>query len=166
MFQPFKSHILLLLKAKSLISYQYRSNMLVLSPLWFDYTTAQATPIVALHTGEAHLQFYIWYSLKEPLSLSLSFFQVTLQGHSLTLLYSVFDFNINKVKCFVLSLVHMAQQGQWPQWGCFLLFLVWKVYIKMLQNIGCDTLFNYQCTYMQLVNFMMRSYKFIISNCL
>ena len=29
-----------------------------------------------------------------------------------------------------------------------------------------DTLFNYQCTYMQLVNFMMRSCKFIISNCL
>ena len=36
----------------------------------------------------------------------------------------------------------------------------------MLQHMGCDTLFNYQCTYMQLVNFMMRSCKFIISNCL
>ena len=36
----------------------------------------------------------------------------------------------------------------------------------MLQHMGRDTLFNYQCTYMQLVNFMMRSCKFIISNCL
>ena len=36
----------------------------------------------------------------------------------------------------------------------------------MLQHMGRDTLFNYQCTYMQLVNFMLRSCKFIISNCL
>ena len=78
--------------------------MLVSSPLCFDYTAAQATPIAALHAGEAHLQFYIWYSLKEPLSL-LGYF---LGSFSHYLSYSVFDFNMNKVTCFILNLVHMA----------------------------------------------------------
>ena len=84
--------------------------MLVLSPLCFDYTTAQATPIATLHAGEAHLQFYIWYSLKEPLSLFLLGYFLGSFSHSIVfcILYLVFDFNISKVKCFVLSLVHMA----------------------------------------------------------
>ena len=133
------------------------------SCLLFALTTQQHKPYPQLHSMLVGLICNFTFGI---LSKNLSLFQVTFQGHSLTLSYSAFDFNMSKVKCFVLSLVHMAQWGQWPQWGCFLLFLVWKVYIKMLQHIGCDTLFNYQCTYMQLVNFMMRSYKFIISNCL